>query len=179
MVSRQNGHRNAHIYTNKFVGCQQLVLGVSRRHWTTYKAECKMILGFRWMLRDAVGPQIWRTSQSASNPSLVVNSLLAGNLQGILRKFGRLARICPSERSKISLLEDNSLETRTGNFIAQNREFIETSREFAASCRELSAGRGKFPGRATTVGRVGVSLHRGQMGFFKWLSPRIPSGKLA
>ena len=55
----------------------------------------------------------------------------------------------PSERSKISLLEDNSLETGTGNFIAQNREFIKTSREFAASCRELSAGCGKFPGRAT------------------------------
>src|ERR1700730_17255138 len=93
----------------------------------------------------------WRTSQSAANPSLVLNSLLAGNLQGILRKSGRLARICPSEHSKISLLEDNSLETGTGNLIAQNREFIETSREFAASCRELSAGRGKFPGRATTV----------------------------
>src|ERR1700730_8995001 len=95
----------------------------------------------------------WRTSQSAANPSLVLNSLLAGNLQGILRKSGRLARICPSERSKISLLEDNSLETGTGNFIAQNREFIETNREFAASCREfaascreLSAGCGKFPG---------------------------------
>jgi hypothetical protein len=101
----------------------------------------------------------WRTSQSAANPSLV---LKFPNLQGILRKSGRLARICPSERSKISLLEDNSLETGTGNFIAQNREFIETSREFAASCRELSAGRGKFPGRATTVGRVGVSLHRGR-----------------
>ena len=45
-------------------------------------------------------------------------------------------------------LEDNSLETGTGKLIAQNREFIETSREFAAPCRELSAGRGKFPGRA-------------------------------
>src|ERR1700730_4855463 len=67
----------------------------------------------------------WRTSQSAANLSLVLNSLLAGNLQGILRKSGRLARIFPSERSKISLLEDNSLETGTGNFIAQNREFMD------------------------------------------------------
>src|SRR3984893_11706765 len=46
-------------YTDKFVGCQQVVLGASRRHWTTYKAVYKMILGFRWMLSDAVGRSIW------------------------------------------------------------------------------------------------------------------------
>src|ERR1700730_8900858 len=50
-----------------------------------------------------------------------------------VQKLGRCARPCPTERSKISLLEDNSLEIGTGNFIAQSREFIETSREFAAS----------------------------------------------
>src|ERR1700730_18083224 len=50
-----------------------------------------------------------------------------------VQKLGRCARPCPTERSKISLLEDNSLEIGTGNFIAPNREFIETSREFAAS----------------------------------------------
>jgi hypothetical protein len=40
-----------------------------------------------------------------------------------------LAKSRRSERSKISLLEDNSLEIGTGNFIAPNREFIETSRD--------------------------------------------------
>jgi hypothetical protein len=49
---------------------------------------------------------------------------------------GRLAKSRPSERSKISSLEDNSLEIGTGNFIASNREFIKPSREFAASRRE-------------------------------------------
>jgi hypothetical protein len=93
------------------------------------------------------------------------STLLAGNLQGILRISGRLARICPLERSKISWLEDNSLKTGTGNFIAQNKEFIETSREFAASCGELSAERGKFPGRAITVEEWASASHRGQMGF--------------
>jgi hypothetical protein len=44
-----------------------------------------------------------------------------------------------TERSKISLLEDNSLETGTGNLIAQNREFIETSREFSASLQGIVA----------------------------------------
>jgi hypothetical protein len=48
-----------------------------------------------------------------------------------------LAKSRPSERSKISLLEDNSLEIGTGNFIAPNSEFIKPSREFAASRREL------------------------------------------
>ena len=43
------------------------------------------------------------------------NSLLTGNLQGILRKSGRLAKNCPSERSKISWLQDNSLQNETGN----------------------------------------------------------------
>ena len=62
--------------------------------------------------------------------------------------MGRYARICPTERSKISLLEDNSLEMGTGNFIAQNREFIETSREFAASCRELPSMRAMANARA-------------------------------
>jgi hypothetical protein len=39
------------------------------------------------------------------------------------------------ERSKISLLEDNSLEIGTGNFIAPNREFIETSRDLQRLAR--------------------------------------------
>jgi hypothetical protein len=47
-----------------------------------------------------------------------------------------------AEALRAALLDDNSLEIGTGNFVAQNREFIETSREFAASCRELPAGYG-------------------------------------
>ena len=45
------------------------------------------------------------------------------------KNSGRLAKSRPSERSKISSLEDNSLEIGTGNFIAPNREFIKPSRE--------------------------------------------------
>jgi hypothetical protein len=33
--------------TNKFIGCQQFVLDASRRHWTTYKAVYKKILGLK------------------------------------------------------------------------------------------------------------------------------------
>jgi hypothetical protein len=59
-----------------------------------------------------------------------------------------LAKSRPKERSKISLLEDNSLEIGTGNFIAPNREFIETSRDFAAPRRELPAAQWTSNGEA-------------------------------
>jgi hypothetical protein len=71
----------------------------------------------------------WRTTQSTANPSAKQIPCDQGKEQGILRKSGRLAKSRPSERSKISLLEDNSLEIGTENFIAPNREFIETSRD--------------------------------------------------
>src|ERR1700730_1407660 len=44
---------------------------------------------------------------------------------------GRCLRICPTERSKISLLEDNSLEIGTGDFIGKTGNLSEASREFA------------------------------------------------
>src|SRR4029077_13481579 len=67
LVSRPNGGWYARKYTNKFVGCQQLVLGASRRHWTTYHAVTTKITGFRWMLPEAVGRSIWRKEWD-SNP---------------------------------------------------------------------------------------------------------------
>ncbi|PNE10239.1 MAG: hypothetical protein CR217_15445 [Beijerinckiaceae bacterium] len=36
-------------------------------------------------------------------------------IPGILRKSGRCAKNCPQERSKISQLQDNSLQNETGN----------------------------------------------------------------
>jgi transposase-like protein len=42
------------------------------------------------------------TSQSSANPSARQIPCYQGNLQGILRKSGRLAKNCPQERSKIS-----------------------------------------------------------------------------
>jgi hypothetical protein len=63
-------------------------------------------------------------------------------MQGISTKIGPLRENCPTDRSKISWLQDNSLEIGTWNVIVQDREFIETSREFAVSCRELPAGCG-------------------------------------
>ncbi len=75
------------------------------------------------------GEPVWRREFPASRE----------NNREFYQKWGRCARIRPTERSKISLLEHNSPEIGTGNFIAQNREFIETSREFAASRRELPA----------------------------------------
>ena len=57
----------------------------------------------------------WLTSQSRANRSPGRIPCYQGKEQGILRKSGRLAKSRPSERSKISLLEDNSLEIGTGN----------------------------------------------------------------
>jgi hypothetical protein len=57
------------------------------------------------------------------------------------------------------LLDDNSLEIGTGNFVAQNREFIETSREFARICR-------KRPFSAHLFGRASEAIcsHRQSAG---------------
>jgi hypothetical protein len=66
------------------------------------------------------------------------------------RAVWQMAKSRPSERSKISLLEDNSLELGPGNFIAPNREYIETSRDLqrlAGSTARERYDKGNFQAR--------------------------------
>jgi hypothetical protein len=51
----------------------------------------------------------------SSEPVCEANSLRSGNLTGNFKKLGRLAKLHPSERSRISQLQENSLQNETGN----------------------------------------------------------------
>ena len=85
---------------------------------------------------SSVEDRLWRLQSENHSPHpMNLSTALLAFREEVQR--GSIRRICPTERSKISLLEDNSLEIGTGNSIAPNSEFIKPSREFAASRREL------------------------------------------